>query len=716
MMMKVDIPAETRAKWEVPAFDVPLWLGRQNPWCVVIPVINEGQRIKKLLDRMATLNVADIADIVVVDGGSTDGSLELDLLRCQGVRGLLVKKGLGKLSAQLRCAYAFALDQGYEGIVTIDGNDKDDPEAIPRFVDALKMGVDFVQASRFITGGVAENTPRSRDFGIRFIHAPALSLSSGFHWTDTTQGFRAYSRRMLLDPAINPFRNIFSEYELLAYLSHRAPQMGYRCLEIATTRSYPKGEVPTKISAVRGNLKVLGTLFFACAGVYNMPGFADRRLPNAWPIAVTCILGFLFSVLAFFPGWMSPDSIAQYSDASEGIYRDWHPVLMAWWWSKLDHIYSGPALMLMQNLLLYWGGWGLMAKASRRWMGWFAYIIPILGFWPGLLFPLGQIWKDIVFASAMLFAWSLLVNAYAGSRQLRLLERGAVILLSVFGFGVKTNGLVILPFLFGFWIFVEGWQKKSLMHKILLNLGLVATVAAAAISIVPSERVIKTSPFQYTQTYDLLAISVRTGQVWLPSYITKRVGEKPEELRKLYWTGGNNALFYNTAGTLAAANASELADLKKLWTEAVRKYPGIYLAHRINNFMALLRWGESTTAVVASPTIVTNPFGFSFNQNKFSYWLAAQADRHPWMFFPWIYLAMLLVSMGLLFILKLHQELVFAIGGSAITFIFPHIFIAPSADYRYLFYAYPCALILLLWASFALFSKVKHISMVSSSK
>ena len=85
------------------------------------------------------------------------------------MRRLLLKTGPGKLSAQLRCAYvrcayAFALDHGYQGhgyqghgyqgqdyqgIVTIDGNDKDDPEAIPRFIDALKQGLDVVQASRW---------------------------------------------------------------------------------------------------------------------------------------------------------------------------------------------------------------------------------------------------------------------------------------------------------------------------------------------------------------------------------------------------------------------------------------------------------------------------------------------------------------------------------------------------------------------------------------
>ena len=102
-----------------------------------------------------------------------------------------------------------------------------------------------------------------------FIHAPALSLSSGFRWTDTTQGFRAYSRRLLCDPRIAPFREVFASYELLAYLSHRVPRLGYSCVEIGTTRRYPKGEVPTKISVVRGNLAVLGVLLKACTGRYD---------------------------------------------------------------------------------------------------------------------------------------------------------------------------------------------------------------------------------------------------------------------------------------------------------------------------------------------------------------------------------------------------------------------------------------------------------------
>jgi len=276
--MTTAIPATERALWQVPSYSTTFWNGRSRPHCVVIPVINEGERILNLLRRMAAVKIADIADVIIVDGGSTDGSLEPQRLQELGVRGLLVKTAPGKLSSQLRCAYAFVLDEGYTGIVTIDGNDKDDPDAIPRFIDAIEQGYDFVQASRFLAGGVAENTPKSRDFAIRFIHAPMLSLASGFHWTDTTQGFRAYSRAMLLDPRVAPFRDEFTTYELLAYLSYRVPKLGYRCVELPTVRRYPKGEVPTKISSVRGNLSVLQVLMKACAGQYNPRLGEDAQL------------------------------------------------------------------------------------------------------------------------------------------------------------------------------------------------------------------------------------------------------------------------------------------------------------------------------------------------------------------------------------------------------------------------------------------------------
>ncbi len=255
---------------EVPSYEIARWLGRTTRYGLAIPVINEGDRIHRLLARMTKLSLAEQIDIVIVDGGSTDGSLAESVLNEAKVRGLIVKKGPGKLSAQLRCAYAFLLDQGYEGIVTIDGNDKDDPDAIPAFIGALNDGYDFVQASRYIPGGIESHTPLKRRIAIRWIHAPMLAWASGFGWTDTTQGFRAYSRRMLTDPRIDIFRSIFERYELLAYLSYRVPRLGFRCIELPTARRYPENEkVPTKISPFRGEFELMRTLLTACRGGYD---------------------------------------------------------------------------------------------------------------------------------------------------------------------------------------------------------------------------------------------------------------------------------------------------------------------------------------------------------------------------------------------------------------------------------------------------------------
>ena len=75
-----DISPEERAKWQVPAMETPLWLGKQHAYCVVIPVINEGERINSLLKRMEARRISRKADIIIVDGGSTARSLGLDAL------------------------------------------------------------------------------------------------------------------------------------------------------------------------------------------------------------------------------------------------------------------------------------------------------------------------------------------------------------------------------------------------------------------------------------------------------------------------------------------------------------------------------------------------------------------------------------------------------------------------------------------------------------
>lgn len=252
----------------VPAYERHVFAPRAHRYCVVVFVINEGERVRAQLRAMAPL--ADRVDIVVADGGSTDGSLALDTLAEFRLRALLVKRGPGKLSAQMRMAFAFALDEGYDGVIVVDGNGKDDISAIPDFIARLDAGFDHVQGSRYIPGGKGINTPLSRTLGVRLLHAPLISLAAGARYTDTTNGFRAYSRRLLTDPRVQPLRDIFVGYELHYYLAIRAARLAFKVTETPVTRRYPKtGKTPTKISPVKGNLLVLRTLAAAALGRFN---------------------------------------------------------------------------------------------------------------------------------------------------------------------------------------------------------------------------------------------------------------------------------------------------------------------------------------------------------------------------------------------------------------------------------------------------------------
>lgn len=254
----------------VPEYTSEEYDKRKSDYCVLIPIINEGTRIHKELARAVDSGVHHIADIIICDGGSIDGCTDEQTMKKYYVNTLLVKHDLGKQGAQLRMGFDFALNRGYEGIITIDGNNKDSIEDVHYFIDKLKEGYDFIQGSRFIHGGKAINTPFIRNVSVRFLHAPIISFTAHQKFTDTTNAYRAYSRDYLKDKRVQPLRDIFMSYELLAYLSVRATQIGMKACEIPVVREYPEHvKTPTKISFFKGNFELLKILFKNMIGLYN---------------------------------------------------------------------------------------------------------------------------------------------------------------------------------------------------------------------------------------------------------------------------------------------------------------------------------------------------------------------------------------------------------------------------------------------------------------
>jgi dolichol-phosphate mannosyltransferase len=262
-----ETPRTGAIAWEPPVFDTREFFPKRTRYCFCLTVLNEGDRLRGQLARMQPR--ADLADIIIADGRTTDGSTDPDYLKSMGIRTLLDTSERGLCTAT-RMAVAYALEQGYEGVVTCDGNGKDGVEALPEFLRLLDDGYDMVQGSRFARGGVHTHTPLERQIAIRLIQAPLIALAGGFHYSDPTNAFRAMSRRFLTDERVQPIRRIFVRFNLQIYFIYRAAQLGFRVTEIPVVRVYPAdGTVPTKIVRWQTKVRVFRELLQVVFGRCN---------------------------------------------------------------------------------------------------------------------------------------------------------------------------------------------------------------------------------------------------------------------------------------------------------------------------------------------------------------------------------------------------------------------------------------------------------------
>ena len=253
----------------LPEFDIHRFQARSSSYLVIIPVKNEKGRIEQQLEKMRRLT--DQFDLLIVDGGSSDGSFDLEFYRSAGLTAVIRMKGAGGLGSQIRLGLNEVLNSGYLGAILIDGNNKDDPSLIPEFAKRLSEGFDFVQGSRFIPGGSHRNTPWIRWAGIRLIHAPLISWAAKFHYSDTTNGFRGVSKRLISSARLAMLRPCFTGYELHYFIAIQAPKQGFKVCELPVRREYPSsGPTPTKIRGVRGNFLVFKKLLATVFGKYDL--------------------------------------------------------------------------------------------------------------------------------------------------------------------------------------------------------------------------------------------------------------------------------------------------------------------------------------------------------------------------------------------------------------------------------------------------------------
>src|SRR5690349_13690595 len=122
-------------------------------------------------------------------------------------------------------------------------------------------------------------------------------------------------------------------------------------------------------------------------------------------IAAAMAMAAAIEAWAYWPGLMTWDSARQYGQAIDGDFDDWHPPTMEWLWRQLLPIHSGPQPMLLLQLLLYWGGFALLAgsalKARRPGL---AAALAACAVLPIPFALMGEVLKDCLMAGALLCA------------------------------------------------------------------------------------------------------------------------------------------------------------------------------------------------------------------------------------------------------------------------------------------------------------------------
>jgi dolichol-phosphate mannosyltransferase len=143
-----------------------------------------------------------------------------------------INEGVG---AALRAGFKEARAGGAGIIVVLGGDDQDNPEEIPRLLAPLKDGKDFVQGSRWRTGGRTENINLFRWMTTR-MYSVFFRWCTGFPCTDGTNGFRAF-RADILD-RIDLEAVWLNAYELEPYLFYHAVR-NFKAVEVPVTKRYP---------------------------------------------------------------------------------------------------------------------------------------------------------------------------------------------------------------------------------------------------------------------------------------------------------------------------------------------------------------------------------------------------------------------------------------------------------------------------------------------
>ncbi len=243
---------------------------KKNKIALGICVLNEGKKIRDQLKILSRKKICNLVDIIICDANSTDRSINISYLKSVGVRKLLVKKCNGKLSRQMQIIIYHIIKEKYEGLVFVDGNNKDDMDFVKKFIEKINNNFDYIHGSRYAKDGYEKNTPFIRKVLTKYLHPFIFNIGNKFKFSDTANGYRALSKKFINLNKDKIFKKHFINYNLQYFLTRISLNKNFKTCEIGVGRYYKKIHLKIKshTSGV-GYFIVLKDLVFTKLGLYD---------------------------------------------------------------------------------------------------------------------------------------------------------------------------------------------------------------------------------------------------------------------------------------------------------------------------------------------------------------------------------------------------------------------------------------------------------------
>ena len=195
--------------------------------CVLITALNEERAIASVVS--GALEVVEC--VVVVDDGSTDSTAAR--AEKAGATVLKHEENQGK-GVALRTGFRYVLEQGYDAIITMDGDGQHGPEALPRFLEALEQDrFDIVVGTRERRGG-AMPFPRNV---LNSLSSSIVSRLAGTRIRDSQSGYRLLRREVLERVKLDA-----PTYEMESEILIKAGKLGFRIGEVPIDTIYGEEE------------------------------------------------------------------------------------------------------------------------------------------------------------------------------------------------------------------------------------------------------------------------------------------------------------------------------------------------------------------------------------------------------------------------------------------------------------------------------------------